>query len=99
MGYLDVDVMLAEIPSWKLAEWMGYYQLEPWGSMQDEWRSALITSMVANTARDHKRQRKPFEPGDFIRDEFKGQRQRIESSEDMRKRIDFGMSMFGGRKR
>lgn len=49
---------------------MAYYSLEPWGEAQSEYRAALITSMMANTARDDKRHPQPFQPDEFMRESY-----------------------------
>lgn len=50
-------------------EWMAFFGLEPFGWQEDEYRSSLIASVIANTARNPKKRRKPFEPKDFMRKE------------------------------
>ena len=54
------------ISSREFAEWAAFYNLEPWGYEMDNWRTALITSMVANTARDPKKRPRPYMPDDFM---------------------------------
>jgi hypothetical protein len=49
---------------------MAYYSLEPWGEAQSEYRAALMTSMVANTARDDKKHPKPFQAEEFMRESY-----------------------------
>lgn len=46
---------------------MAYYALEPFGETQDEYRAALVASMVANTARDDKKHAEAFLPKEFMR--------------------------------
>lgn len=41
-----------------------------WLDWDTEYRAALIASVVANTARDTKRKREPFQPADFMRSEY-----------------------------
>lgn len=45
---------------------MAFFMLEPFGYEVENFRSGLITSMVANTARDTKKRPKPFLPEDFM---------------------------------
>ena len=47
---------------------MAFYRLEPWGFDADNWRAALVAAMVANTVRDPKKRRKPYQPVDFMPD-------------------------------
>ncbi len=54
-----------------LYEWMAFYMLEPFGWREDEYHSALIASVIANTARNPKKRRRPFEPTNFMRREQK----------------------------
>jgi len=35
LGRHDVDGLLAELSSQQLAEWLAYFQLEPWGLAQE----------------------------------------------------------------
>lgn len=49
---------------------MAYYSLEPWGEAQSEYRAALVTSMIANTARDDKKKPKPFQAEEFMRESY-----------------------------
>lgn len=62
--------MLGRISSRELVEWMAYYTLEPWGEIQQEYRAALIASIVAETARDVKKKKEPFKPVDFMRETY-----------------------------
>lgn len=50
----------------ELTEWMAFFSLEPWGTEVEDWRAGLIASTVANSYRDPKRRRKPYEPSDFM---------------------------------
>jgi hypothetical protein len=50
----------------EFAEWMAYYELEPFGEERADLRSAIVASTVANAHRDPKRRRKPFRPLDFM---------------------------------
>ena len=59
--------LLARISSRELTEWMAYYALEPFGEVQDEYRAALVASMVANTARDEKKHSEAFQAKEFMR--------------------------------
>jgi len=54
------------VSSRELAEWMAFFELEPWGTEVEDWRAGLIASTVANANRDQKRRRRPYEPQDFM---------------------------------
>lgn len=49
----------------RLAEWMAYSQLEPFGPPAQFWQAALIASVLANVNRTKKDQ-KAFKPEDFM---------------------------------
>jgi hypothetical protein len=51
-------------------EWLAYFDIEPFGPQEDEYRTGLITSTVANTARDEEKRKEPFEAKDFMREGF-----------------------------
>jgi hypothetical protein len=61
--------MLEDMPASLLHEWMAFYTLEPFGWQEEEYRAALVASVMANTARNPKKRRKPFAPKDFMRKE------------------------------
>jgi hypothetical protein len=61
-----VDALLARMPVPLLVEWMAYYSLEPFGPSMDDLRAGVLASLTANIHRDEKKQRNPFEPGDFF---------------------------------
>ena len=45
---------------------MAYFSMEPWGTETEDWRAGMIASTIANVNRDPKKQKKPFEPKDFV---------------------------------
>jgi hypothetical protein len=63
---VDVDALLARLPSRLLTEWMAYYGLEPFGEERADLRSAIVASLVANANRDPAKRREPFTPQDFM---------------------------------
>lgn len=67
LGGMTVGELLERISSRELSEWMAFFRLEPWGAVEEEYRAGLTASVVAETARDEKRRRKPFSPVDFMR--------------------------------
>lgn len=50
----------------ELSEWMAFFQLEPWGCEMEDWRAGMVAATIANVNRDTKKQRKPYEPQDFM---------------------------------
>jgi hypothetical protein len=44
----------------EFAEWAAFYQVEPFGEVRSDVRSAVVASTIANVHRDPKRRRKPW---------------------------------------
>jgi flagellar basal body rod protein FlgC len=63
---MTVQELLSRVSSRELAEWIAFFELEPWGTEVEDWRAGLIASTIANANRDQKRRRRPYEPQDFI---------------------------------
>ena len=63
---MPVGELLRRMSSRELTEWMAFFSLEPWGTEVEDWRAGLIASTIANSYRDPKRRRKPYEPSDFM---------------------------------
>jgi hypothetical protein len=62
---LALGKSVAEIRALSIVEyrrWKLFYQIEPWGFHQDEYRMAAILAMLYNTT-----QRSPKTPNDFMR--------------------------------
>ncbi len=55
-----------EIDSGEFAEWMAYYQIEPFGEMVADIRHGLACALLANVNRDRRTQPTPYVPEDFI---------------------------------
>lgn len=47
-GTWDVDALLRRMPASLAAEWQAFLQLEPYGAMADDLRSAQICALLAN---------------------------------------------------
>lgn len=56
--------MLKELSSVQIAEWIAYYNLEPFGFTADWLQIGVIASMIANVNR--KKGTKPVMPEDFV---------------------------------
>lgn len=53
----------------EFAEWQAFQRLEGLlGPERDDWRVAMIASVIANANRDGKRTKRAYEPRDFIPD-------------------------------
>ena len=50
----------------EFAEWMAYYEIEPFGEERADWRAGMIAATIANIFRDTKKRRKPYKPQDFM---------------------------------
>ena len=64
MGYAHPDVLLRELDSHQIAEWMAYSQLEPFGDQEAFWRSGMVASTIANANKG--KNTKAFAPEDFM---------------------------------
>lgn len=63
---MTVRELLARIDSQELSEWQIFFGLEPWGTEVEDWRAGMVAAIIANVNRDEKKQKKPFEPKDFM---------------------------------
>lgn len=63
---MTVKELLARIDSREISEWIAFFGLEPWGTETEDWRAGMIASTIANVNRDTKKQKKPFQPDDFM---------------------------------
>lgn len=63
---MTVGDLLAKMSSREISEWMAFFSLEPWGTEVEDWRAGMVAATIANVNRDTKRQRKPFQPSDFM---------------------------------
>lgn len=53
----------------EFAEWEAYQRLVgPLTERREDWRFAMVASVVANGNRDAKKRRRPYEPHEFIPD-------------------------------
>jgi hypothetical protein len=84
LGFWDVDALLAEIPAWKLAEWMAYAELEPFGEGRADLRAGMLASVMANANRDSEEQPEPFQPGDFFENLNEGEEPEADEPDWMR---------------
>ena len=70
-----MEQLQREVSSRAFAEWMAFYQIEPFGEERADLRSAIIASVIANANRDPKVQRQPFTVEDFM-PQFDGEREK-----------------------
>jgi len=61
---MTVRELLARIDSKELSEWMGYFELNPFGSVRDDLQAGIIASTIANVHRG--KNDKSFTPSDFM---------------------------------
>ena len=64
LGYPHPDVLLSQITSKQLGEWMAYYNVEPFGDTRRDLRSGIVASVLANIYR--KKGAKQYTPADFM---------------------------------
>ncbi len=58
--------LVREMSREELTEWIAFSQLEPFGAEFDEYRSALIASVIAEVNRNRKKRGKAFAPKEFM---------------------------------
>ena len=56
----------------EFVDWLAYYQIEPFGGVRGDLHAALVAAIIANANRDPKKRRKPYTPGEFMPDWWKG---------------------------
>ena len=88
--------MMDNMPSRLLDEWIAFFNLEPFGAFQDEFRAGMVTSIVANTARDEKEKKDPYKPKDFMREVFTNELE--QSPEEKLKKLSNIFSSFGAKR-
>jgi hypothetical protein len=64
LGYAHPDYLIKYLTSRQIAEWMAYFQLEPFGPHAEELRLGIIGSIIANVFGGGKGSKK-FIPTDF----------------------------------
>ena len=57
--------MESRLTAREFAEWMAFYQIDPWGEQRADMRSAQLVSMLANINRDPKKGR-VYRPDEFM---------------------------------
>jgi hypothetical protein len=92
---MTVRELLARISARELSEWMAYFMLEPFGEERADVRAAIVAATVANTARDPKRHRRPFQASDFMPKFERKERERQTWEEQLRIVEMFNVA-FGG---
>ena len=63
---MTVGELLSRISSQELAEWIAFYQVEPFGPYVDDLRFGISSTLFANANRDPKARRQPFTLADFM---------------------------------
>ena len=75
VGTVDVDGMLAEMPSGLFDEWRAYSLLDPFGTEATFFSAAQIASAVLNTSR--KKGTRAISPADIVPDFIKSARRAL----------------------
>lgn len=50
----------------EFAEWLAYYNLEPFGEVRADLRMATLAALIANANRDARKRKEPYTPRDFM---------------------------------
>lgn len=64
LGAMHPDYLLRRLTSRQFAEWMEYYQLEPFGEDRADLRSAIVACVMSNRWRG--KNEPPSKPADFM---------------------------------
>lgn len=49
-----------------MSEWRAYFELEPFGPLQEDYQAGIVATILANSNRDPKKRRNPYTPQDFF---------------------------------
>lgn len=95
---MTVGELLGQISSRELSEWMVYYGMEPFGVERGDLQAGIVASTIANVHRDSKKQKKPFEPQDFMPDfEAAGQKKQGRTMDQLLAKVRQLNALFGGK--
>lgn len=88
---MTVSEMLSRMSSHELAEWMAFYELEPWGVETDMLGHAITSTVIANVNRNPDKRPAPYKASDFM-PEF----DRYTAQENQVLKVRQINAMFGG---
>lgn len=77
----------ARCGSAEFAQWIAYWEIEPWGDVRGDVQAATLAALIANANRDPSRRPQPFRPSDFVIDYWQAASQPPESLADKFRRI------------
>lgn len=60
------EELLDSMSGRELAEWMAFYQVEPFGDVRGDLQAGIVASTLANIHRDQKKRPKPYGPEEFM---------------------------------
>lgn len=60
------EELLDSMSGRELAEWMAFYQVEPFGDVRGDLQAGIVASTLANVYRDRKKKPKPYNPEEFM---------------------------------
>lgn len=66
MKRLDVDAMLSEMSASQFTEWQAYGELEPFGSLRDDFRAAQVGAAIVNNIPLRGKGSRALKPADFF---------------------------------
>jgi len=64
MGCPKPQRLLEKLTAAELAEWMAYYEIEPWGEERADIRQAITSALIANQYRG--KNQRPYKVQDFL---------------------------------
>ena len=86
LGYPHPDILLEQITSRQLGEWIAYYRIDPWGEERADLRSGIVSSTMANINR--KKGAKAFKPSDFMPEFIKQKEDDMDAKQVRQQTID-----------
>lgn len=66
MKRLDVDAMLGELTAEQFNEWRAYSEIEPFGSLRDDYRAAQVGAAIVNNIPLRGAGARRVKPSDFF---------------------------------
>ncbi len=91
LGYKHPNALLKDLNSLEIAEWIAYYNIEPFGYTMDWLRTGVVASMIANVNR--KKGTKPAMPEDFVPNKRKKRQTITEQRSAMQKFVQWAKSV------
>lgn len=81
---MPVSVMLRQMDSAELTDWMAYWRVEPFGEERADLRSGIVSSVIASCMSASK---KKYKPSDFMPDFGAKKKQTVEQMRVLIKQV------------